>query len=141
MFSYSVKYICGQTAPATAQPCSPVRPGIYATEINIHNFNHTAAQVSKRVLQIVQNDAPVGREPGFAKVAQFDQITLPPDTATMDDCCRFAEKLQFNPAHLNIGFLQIVSNVELNVVAVYTATDLKSASISIEVETITARQV
>ncbi len=141
MFSYSVKYICGQNQPASTQPCSPVRQGIYATEINIHNFNHGPAQIVKRVLQVVQNDAPVGREPGIAPAKQFDQITLPPDTATMDDCCHFADKLQFNPAHLNIGFLEIVSNVELNVVAVYTATDLKSASISIDVVTVGVRQV
>ena len=144
MFSYSVKYVCGQNAPPASAPaptCSPVRQGIYATEINIHNFNRTPAEVEKRVLQLVQNDKPVGREPESVPAKAFDRIVLKPETATMDDCCRFADKLQFNPAHLNIGFLEIVSNVELNVVAVYTATDLKSNSIAIEVETINARKL
>ncbi len=141
MFSYSVKFICGQNAQTT-QPCTPVRQGIYATEINSHNFHRDqTAQIDKRVLLVVQNDAPVGREPRVAQAKHFDAIALPPDSATMDDCCHFAEKLQFNPAQLNIGFLELVSTVELNVVAVYTATDLKSGGISIEVETIGVRQI
>ena len=143
MFSYSVKYVCGtQTATATTpQPCSPVRQGLYATEINLHNFNRVQAKLTKRVLQLVQNDNPAGREPRFVTATPFDEILLPPDSATMDDCCRLAERLQFNPARLNIGFLEIVSSVELNVVAVYTATDLKSASISIDVEPVSGRQI
>ncbi len=35
MFSYSVKYVCGQNAPPASAPaptCSPVRQGVYATE-------------------------------------------------------------------------------------------------------------
>jgi hypothetical protein len=142
MFSYSVKFVCGQNGVATpAQNCSPVRQGIYATEINIHNFNRDQqAQIEKRVLLLVSNDAPVGREPHQVQAKVFDKIVLPPDSATMDDCCRFIEMLHFNPAQLNIGFLELVSTVELNVTAVYTATDVKSASISIDVETIDARK-
>jgi hypothetical protein len=143
MFSYSVKFICGvQNAPTEKQSCSVVRQGAYATEINIHNFNRREeAKIEKRALLLVHNDSPVGREPRFAKPQPFAEITLPPDTATMDDCCGFAEKLKLTPGHITIGFLEIVSNVELNVVAVYTATDLKAVGISIEVETIQARQI
>ena len=142
MFSYSVKFVCGtQNVSATAQPCTPVRQGTYSTEINIHNFTKTQAVIDKRVLLLVQNDAPVGREPQVVPAKSFDKITLPPDSATMDDCCHLGDKLGFNPAHINIGFLEIVSNVELNVTAVYTATDLKAASISIDVESFSARTV
>jgi hypothetical protein len=59
----------------------------------------------------------------------------------MDDCCGLIEKLKLTPGSLNVGFLELVSNVELNAVAVYTATDLKSASVSIDVETISARRL
>ena len=38
---------------------------------------------------------------------------------------------------LTIGFLEIVSNVQLNVTAVYTASDLKSNGLSIDVQNIT----
>jgi hypothetical protein len=142
MFSYSVKFVCGTQNESTAgQTCTPVRPGTYSTDINIHNFNRTEAAIEKRVLLLVQNDAPVGREPQIAPAKSFDRITLRPDSATMDDCCHLGDKLGFNPAHVNIGFLEIVSSVELNVTAVYTATDLKAASISIHVETFSARTV
>src|SRR5437868_1279943 len=128
MFSYSVKFVCGMQKELPAgQSCSPVRQGIYATEINIHNFNRDQeARIEKRALLLVQNDEPKGREPHFVKAQAFDKILLPPDTATMDDCCRLDELLKLSPARLNIGFLEIVSSVELNVTVVYTATDLKS---------------
>ena len=144
MFIYSVKFVCGiqNPPPASAPQCTPVRQGAYATEINIHNFQpQKEAVIEKRAMVLIHNDVPDGREPKFVKARPFDQITLPPDSATMDDCCGLADKLQFNAAHLNIGFLEIVSTVELNVTAVYTATDLKSASISIEVESISGRKV
>lgn len=144
MFSYSVKFVCGtQNAPAaTHVTCSPVRQGTYATEINIHNFQRDKeAVIEKRAILLVHNDSPDGREPKLVKARPFDKITLPPDSGTMDDCCGLGEKLQFAAGRLNIGFLEIVSTVELNVTAVYTATDLKSASISIDVESVAARQI
>lgn len=144
MFVYSVKFVCGvQNASATAAvTCSPVRQGAYATEINIHNFQRDKeAQIEKRALVLVHNDEPLGREPRFVKATPFDKIALPPDSATMDDCCLIGDKLKFTAGHLNIGFLELISTVQLNVTAVYTATDLKSGSVSIDVETIAERQV
>jgi len=141
MFSYSVKFVCGVQKEVAAQSCSPVRQGIYATEINIHNFNRDQeARIEKRAFLLVHNDEPKGREPHFVKAQPFDKIALPPETATMDDCCRLDEILKLSPARLSIGFLELLSSVELNVTAVYTATDLKSGSISMEVETIAARR-
>ena len=127
MFVYSVKFVCGtQNPPPPSGPkCSPVRQGLYATEINIHNFHpDKEAVITKTALVLVHNDSPDGREPKFVKPQPFDKITLPPQTATMDDCCRLGEKLAFTPTRLNIGFLEIVSSVDLNITAVYTATDL-----------------
>jgi hypothetical protein len=145
MFIYSVKFVCGvQNASVAGVPpqCTPVRVGSYATEINIHNFQRAQqAQIDKRVLLLVKDDAPIGREPKSVSSTVFESIKLPADSATMDDCCHLGEKLSFSPTHLNIGFLEISSDVELNVTAVYTATDLKAASISIDVETITGRKV
>jgi hypothetical protein len=144
MFVYSVKFICGiQNPPATPVPtCTPVRQGAYATEINIHNIQTTAtAQITKRVLLLVHNDSPVGLEPHQVKAQPFATIALAPDSATMDNCCNLAGPLNFSLTQLNLGFLEIVSNVALNVTAVYTATDLKAASISIDVATINPQQV
>ena len=143
MFVYSVKFICGtQNPPTTAPVCTPVRQGVYATEINIHNFQTNApAAIQKRALVLVHNDSPVGREPGIARPQPFANITLPPGTATMDDCCSLQGPLNLSLSALNIGFLEILSNVALIVTAVYTATDLRATTISIDVQTINPQQV
>jgi hypothetical protein len=142
---YSVKFICGtQNPPNTSNPCTPVRQGIYSTEVNIHNFHPVGtppAAINKLALQLVHNDVPVGREPHFAQPAPFANITLPPGTATMDDCCSLLGPLRLSLSQLNIGFLVLQSTVSLNVTAVYTATDLHSGSISIDVQSINERQV
>src|SRR5437016_6014197 len=118
MFIYSVKFVCGvQNPPAASVPqCTPVRQGAYSTEINIHNFQpQKEAVIQKRAMVLIHNDAPDGREPKFVQAKPFDQITLPPDSATMDDCCGLGAKLQFTQGLLNVGFLELISNVELNV--------------------------
>ena len=128
-----------------AQPVPPVRQGAYATEINIHNFHQPggpAAHIQKRILLLVNNNQTVGLEPRIANAQPFANITLPPDTATMDDCCNFGPN--FAPNALNIGFLELVSDVPVNVTAVYTATELTSTGvstgISIDVQSITPQQ-
>ena len=61
----------------------------------------------------------------------------------MDDCCRISELLYTTTPPsgqpLNVGFLEIVSNVELKVTAVYTMTNRDSSSVSIDAEDIAQR--
>jgi hypothetical protein len=106
LFVYSVKFICGtQNPPTTANICTPVRKGIYSTEVNIHNFHPPGtppAVINKLAMLLVHNDAPVGREPRFAPAAPFANNTLQPGTATMDDCCSLLGPLQLSLAQLNI---------------------------------------
>lgn len=88
--------------------------------------------------------AAAGREPNFVGRKATDRIVLPAHTATMDDCCRLSELLFGAPAGalpLTIGFLEIVSPVELSITAVYTATDADSRAVSIDVEQIDAKKV
>jgi hypothetical protein len=58
----------------------------------------------------------------------------------MDDCCRILELALGAPAAgplpITIGVLQIISTVELEVTAVYTASDGSGAGPSIDVEQI-----
>ncbi len=60
-FVYSVKFVCGvnETNPQGAI----VEPGIYATEINIHNYRPEGVEVKKEVLILVENGEAIGREP------------------------------------------------------------------------------
>ncbi|HYR27977.1 MAG TPA: hypothetical protein VEU30_05895 [Thermoanaerobaculia bacterium] len=143
VFSYSVKFVCG-TASKCDCACGPVRPGIYATEINIHNPQDVEARLQKYVIPVVLAGAAAGREPGFVGRKASDRITLPPHSATMDDCCRLGELL-FGAATgaipLTIGFFEIISPVELSITAVYTATDAESRAISIDVEQIDGKKV
>ena len=55
------------------------------------------AAIEKLVLLLVHNNEAIGREPKFSKAQPFAKITLPPDAATMDDCCSLADVLKFAP--------------------------------------------
>jgi hypothetical protein len=141
LFVYSVKFICGEQKDDCCG-CSPVQPGRYATEINIHNPEEKNAPVLKRSIPLVLAGAVLGREPKFKQPATREIIRLPAHSATMDDCCHLLETLLGAPslsAPLTIGILEIMSTVELNVTAVYTATDGSGGRPSIDVEQITTR--
>jgi hypothetical protein len=139
-YTYAVKFVCGTQADCGCG-CSPVRPGTYATEINILNPHCKEATITKRVVPLVFAGAVTGREPAIAEARATDRIVLPPGAATMDDCCRIAELLYGGVPDSGlpptVGFLEIVSDVELHVTAVYTATDSRGNGLSFEAETIT----
>jgi hypothetical protein len=144
-YSYSVKFVCGVQPAADGCCCLPgVRTGIYATEINIFNYqSYGYAWLEKSVVPLILAGVPQGREPRAVGRRGWDRMILPAGSATMDDGCRINELL-FDSAQpagqpLNVGFLEIVSNVELKVTAVYTATDLESRSVSIDVEDVAYR--
>ena len=141
-FTYAVKFVCG-TQSDCGCGCSPVRPGTYATEINILNPKCKEAKVVKRVVPLVLSGVATGREPAVAEARALDRIVLPPGAATMDDCCRIVELLYggvpSSPMPLTIGFVEIISDEELHVSAVYTASDLKGNGLSFEVETVLSK--
>ena len=142
LLSYAVKFVCGVQEECPCS-CAPVRPGTYATEINIYNFNRVEVPIMKTVVPVVLAGAAIGREPRWSESRRPEKIVLPPRTATMDDCCRIAQLL-FPAAPgpvipLTIGFLEIISTVELSVTAVYTATDGGGGAPSIDVNQIDAK--
>jgi len=143
-FVYSVKFICGVQGESGCA-CAPVQPGTYATEINIHNYSFKPVEIVKRFVPVVFAGAPVGREPRVAGVRAEDRIILPPQTATMDDCCRITELLfgeaTTRPLPLTIGFLEITTSADVAVTAVYTTSSGKSGGgVAIEVESVTPRR-
>ncbi len=141
-FTYSVKFVCG-TQPECGCECAPVRPGTYATEINIHNFKCHDAVIETHLIPLVLGGAAAGRHPRAATRKASERTVLRADTATMIDCCRIGEMLlgapSSGPQPLAIGYLEIVSNVELRVTAVYTASDPKANGLSMDVETVQPR--
>jgi hypothetical protein len=144
LFSYSVKFVCGRQEESPCG-CAPVVPGLYATEINIHNHNGAAARVVKFFIPLVLGGVVIGREPKTVLAKTFDLIDLPPHSATMDDCCRISELLLGAPAPaaaaLSIGILEIISFRELSVSAVYTVSNPLSGSVDIDVKQIATRFV
>ena len=143
-FSYSVKFVCG-VSHEHACGCSPVAPGIYTTEINIHNYQLKTVRIEKHVIPLVLAGAVVGREPSFVGRKASERMELPAHSATMDDCCRLAEMLlgaaPSGPLPLTIGFLEVISPVELAITAVYTVTGPDAKTTAIDVETISPRKV
>jgi hypothetical protein len=142
--SYSVKFVCGFQDSEELE-LGVVRPGVYATEINVHNYHDTAATLVKHVLPLVIEGRPRGREPRYVRVAAQDGIVLPPDTATMDDSFRIAELLYGTPPPqplpLTIGYLEIISTLPLAIDAVYTVTDRERRTVAIEVERVEGRPI
>ena len=144
-FNYSVKFVCGTLRAASGlgekgEP--PVKPGNYATEINIHNYTYRDVGIRKKLLILVgqpenmpPNAAPkiLGREPRYVQPRAiqgkpvYDTIILPPDTATMDDCNRIWQLIYPTGTPLpsayplTIGYLVLISRVDLDVDAVYTS--------------------
>lgn len=143
-FVYSVKFLCGVQEDCPCE-CAPVRPGKYATEINIHNFHERDVRVRKSVIPLVFSGAAAGREPKTVGRRAADSIVIPRHAATMDDCCRIMELLlgakPSSEQPITLGFLEIVSPVELQVSAVYTVSDLASGSTSIDVENIAPKRI
>ena len=132
IYSYAVKFVCGfqrgntglltlddGTLVPSGEPT--VKAGNYATDINIFNPGN-ATEVNKKVLLVVEDGIPVGREPNVVDPVAFDLIQLNSCQATMDDCNRIAALVPPpTPFSLRIGFLVLTSREPLDVTAVYTA--------------------
>jgi hypothetical protein len=140
-YIYSVKFVCG-SQPAKDCHCTTVRPGQYATEINIHNPYHASHTIIKRFIPLVLGGAPVGREPKVGTAVSTEhRLVLPSHGASMDDCCSINEALYGAPGAsdaLTVGIMEIIAPADLAVTAVYTAGT--GDSVSIEVVPVTFRR-
>jgi len=155
-WSFAAKFVCGeQLAEQTGQPIAgepAVKPGNYATEINIHNPHYLGPiQIRQKALLLVDRGAPVGRAPATAQPHAFSPLfALPDDGATMMDCNGIWELLNPGttppaPMPLMIGYVVVVSPANLDVVGVLTATtatsNLEPAGIAIESVTVEGKRV
>lgn len=135
-YVYSVKYLCGVQDVDSAKECAPVRPGIYATEINIHNPLCSEATLDMNLTPLVLSGDAIGRYPSVSEPrVSLRPVTLPPHGATMVDCCIMLKYLDQDPSNprMNIGFLEIRSQEQLAITAVYTVTDMDGRCIDLEV--------
>lgn len=107
LFQYAAKFVCGKSAGTV------VAPGLYFTAVNVHNPTYTSIRF---VIKIAV--ALPGLKPG--PVSRFYDARLGPDEALEIDSPDIM-KLAEGRADFLKGFVVIQSEVELDVVAVYTA--------------------
>lgn len=145
---YAAKFLCGEFkggAAGAAQIEGPVRPGHYATAINIHNPypNRQVIFTKKAVLLFAGSNVETAEEPETPKPPGAPlHVHLDPDWAMEIDCFDIRNKLLPNappPPVFIKGWvvLEVLSPFQLDVEAVYTAqalVDGKLGGISIEVE-------
>jgi hypothetical protein len=129
VWSYGTKFVCGyQPSGGAAGQLSGepvVKPGNYATDINIHNPNYVLTPVRKKVLLLVDGNQAF-REPQQVEPRARAAIELAADNATMDDCnglwtMLFPTTPLPTTMPLMVGYLVILSPRDLDVDVVYTA--------------------
>jgi hypothetical protein len=133
-FQYAVKFICG-TSKGDA-----VAPGVYYTAINIHNPNDEELTFTKKFAVALpwQRPGPVSR--------QFDG-KLGPDEACEIDCAEIFARTHPDTegrgpnAEFVKGFVVIESQLELDIVAVYTAAGREEFVETLHVERVAPRDV
>ena len=154
VWSYAAKFVCGLQRPAAAGQVPPgepiLKPGNYASEINIHNPAYKDAPLRKKFLVLVRGQEAV-REPQTTKPLTVTKMTLGPDYAMMDDCNNLWAIIYPgvplpSPMPVFIGYLVILSPLELDVDVVYTSNapgDLATppTGVSIDVERVTGKRV
>jgi hypothetical protein len=124
-----VKFVCGlqQPDPKQIPPNEPpVKPGNYATAVNVHNFhnNQRVAIAKKAVIANTENQQP-------GTIGQFRKLLLLPDQALEIDCPDIvglvSNPLVGLPPFIK-GFVEILSTQPLSVTGVYTAEECQPNS-------------
>jgi len=126
VIQYAAKFVCGKSAGAV------VAPGLYCTAVNVHN--PTYKSIGFRVKVAV---ALPGLKPG--PVSKFFNAKLGPDQALEIDCPDILKHAEAKADFLK-GFVVIESEVELDVVAVYTAAG-NAGQIALHTERVPPRHV
>ena len=125
------------------------------SSVHIHNPNYKHVPLRKKFLVLVNQINPqnplIVREPAQIEPTKIMTMTLGPDFATMDDCNNLWTLTYPNvplpsPMPVFIGYLVVLSPLELDIDVVYTANtpgDLATTpdSVSIDVERVTGKRV
>lgn len=106
-FQYAVKLVCGQSAGTV------VAPGTYFTAMNVHNSTYKEMRFRAQIAVALPGLTP-------SPVSKFFDADPGPDEALEIDSPDIFKHAETTAAFLK-GFVVIESDVELDVVAVYTA--------------------
>jgi len=132
IFQYAAKVVCGKSNGKV------VAPGVYFTAVNIHNPTYKTIGMRAKVAVALP-----GLQPG--PVSEFFQAKLGPDEALEIDCPDIHNPQIFRfPQPIRAGFLKgfvvIESDVELDVVAVYSTSGKDGVVNTFHTERVPARQ-
>ena len=153
VWSFAVKFVCGQQPPISANPIGepPVKPGNYATEINIHNGNYKTIGLRKKIVLLVDKGQVVALEPQAVGPRAKMSADMQADYGMIDTCNGLYNAVYpaapiAGPMPLMIGYLVILSPLDLDIDAVYTAEVPGAAGttptgISIDVNRITGKRI
>lgn len=86
VFQYAGEFLCGQITGGTGAT-GPLGPGVYNTEISIHNANTTPVFIQKKGVPLLPNEQPGGPTPRV-------RLNVDSDGAFQADC----NDIQSNPA-------------------------------------------
>lgn len=132
LYEYATKVACG-VASAKVNT-GVIAAGAYFTAINVHNPSERTNEFKWKVAVALP-----GEKAGT--VSQFFSIALKKDEALEIDCPDVARRLGAKPEDFVKGFVVIQSNLELDVVAVYTAAASLSGTVAaLEIERVPARK-
>lgn len=109
-FEYAAKIVCGEQKNSNNLRLAR---GLYATTVNIHNPNDSAALFYKKLALTYPNE-----EQRAGEIIPLGVDTLSYDQALKLDCIEIKKRFKF-PAYIE-GFVIIQSMVSLDVSAVYT---------------------
>lgn len=127
IFQYSAKFVCGKSDGKV------VAPGEYWTAINVHNPTERGIKFRKKIAVALPSERP-------GPVSKFFNAKLGPDEALeidRDDIFRHAKA----QTDFLKGFVVIHSEVELDVVAVYTAAGREQRVETLHTERVSPRRL
>lgn len=117
-FQYAVKFICGKTTGEDG-----VAPGRYYTAINVHNPWHKKIKFKKKFAIALPRQKS-------GRYTQFFDVELSDDQALEIDCRDIFERTKdISTADFRKGFAVLESDVELDIVAVYTTANFATEEI------------
>jgi len=127
IFQYAVKFVCGRSEGRV------VAPGEYWTAINVHNPRSTDIGLRKKVAIALPHETA-------GPVSGFFDARLGPDEALEIDREDIFQHSESTEEFLK-GFVVIQSDVELDVVAVYTAAGGDGTIQTMHAERVSPRRV
>jgi len=130
---YAAKFLCGRVGDPEIQTLRSVAAGEYHTAINVHNPGKTDAAIRLRFSSTLPDGAP-------GPISRFAEIRLNPGQTISIGCAQVHALMNAKAEFLD-GFAMIDSDVDLDVVAVYSTGNQTGQLASVQTERIPAHKL